>query len=119
VSESGARSAADSSALVLQVLLGLPPRLPGFMRFGLVISLPERCALPVCTTVVPPPPVAPAAAPNAEPAAEAFATGWVLCCSSAGGRCCVGGSVCGDAPSAGQRIGNPRIIDTIKACRHN
>jgi len=40
-SKSGARSATDSSAPVLQVLLGLPlrlpTRLPGFMGFGLVI----------------------------------------------------------------------------------
>src|SRR5579862_2219915 len=28
---------ADSGAPVLRVLLGLPPRLPGFMRFGLVM----------------------------------------------------------------------------------
>jgi len=54
-----------------------------FWGLAVCFALPERFALPVCTTVVPL--LFPEAAPNAAPAAAPFATGWVFCCSSAGG----------------------------------
>jgi hypothetical protein len=86
--------------------------------------VPERFALPVCTTVVLPPPVAFAAAPNAAPAARPFATGWLLCCSSAGGGggagggCSAGGGVCDDARgtiAVGTASAIPNIMSDLKA----
>lgn len=55
--------------------------------------------MPVCTTVVPL--LFPEAAPKAAPAAAPFATGWELCCSSAGG----GGAGCVSAGGAGCAAG--------------
>ena len=104
LSRSGARSRADSSAPDLRsystYLLDFPLDFAVFWGLAWCFALPERFALPVCTTVVSFPPVAFEAAPNAAPAAAPFATGWLLCCSSAGGggggggACSAGGGCC-------------------------
>ena len=68
-----------------------------FWGLAVCFALPERFALPVCTTVVPL--LFPEAAPNAAPAAAPLATGWVFCCSSAGGG--GGGCSCGGCCAVG------------------
>ena len=71
---------------------------PVFWGLAVCFALPERFALPVCTTVVPL--LFPEAAPNAAPAAAPLATGWVFCCSSAGGGG-GGGCSCGGCCAVG------------------